>query len=209
MVRVHLQETWAQPLGGKIPWGRKWQPTPVLLPGKCHGQRSLVGCSPRGCKDLDTTERLSVHNVHRAAALTGKFSHPETHMGRSRGWPPRASAGGCTCAQPGLSWLRGHNQEPCLQKPRPPLSGPPPGPGALFRTLLPPSPAPQGTHPLCAAWTQPRMRTPRQHLLLLSSASCLQRGALWDGHWCVLHKCGWVLRAGCCQARVSIQVNSV
>ena len=37
---------------------RKWQPTPVLLPGKFHGQRSLVGYSPWGCKELDTTERL-------------------------------------------------------------------------------------------------------------------------------------------------------
>ena len=36
----------------------KWQPTPVLLPGKSHGSRSLVGYSPWGCKELDTTERL-------------------------------------------------------------------------------------------------------------------------------------------------------
>ena len=33
-------------------------PTPVLLPGKSHGRRSRVGCSPRGCKELDTAERL-------------------------------------------------------------------------------------------------------------------------------------------------------
>ena len=37
---------------------RQWQPTPVLLPGKSHGWRSLVGCSPWGCKESDTTERL-------------------------------------------------------------------------------------------------------------------------------------------------------
>ena len=37
---------------------RKWQPTPVLLPGKFHGWRSLVGYSPWGRKELDTTERL-------------------------------------------------------------------------------------------------------------------------------------------------------
>ena len=41
---------------GSIPWRRKWQPTPVLLPGKLHGQRSLVGYSPWGCEELDTTE---------------------------------------------------------------------------------------------------------------------------------------------------------
>jgi len=37
---------------------RKWQPTPVLLPGKSHGQRSLVGYSPWGRKELDMTEQL-------------------------------------------------------------------------------------------------------------------------------------------------------
>ena len=39
-------------------WRRRWHPTPVLLPGKSHGQRSLVGCSPWGREELDTTERL-------------------------------------------------------------------------------------------------------------------------------------------------------
>ena len=43
-------------------WGRRqWHPTPVLLPGKSHGRRSLVGCRPWGCKELDTTERLHFH----------------------------------------------------------------------------------------------------------------------------------------------------
>ena len=46
------------PWFGKIPWKRKWQPTPVLLPRKSHGGRSLVGYSPWGCKESDTTERL-------------------------------------------------------------------------------------------------------------------------------------------------------
>ena len=40
---------------------RQWQPTPVLLPGKSHGRRSLVGCSPWGPKESDTTERLHFH----------------------------------------------------------------------------------------------------------------------------------------------------
>ena len=40
---------------------RQWQPTPVLLPGKSHGQRSLVGCSPWGHKESGTTERLYFH----------------------------------------------------------------------------------------------------------------------------------------------------
>ena len=40
---------------------RQWHPTPVLLPGKSHGWRSLVGCSPWGCWESDTTERLHFH----------------------------------------------------------------------------------------------------------------------------------------------------
>jgi len=40
---------------------RQWHPTPVLLPGKSHGQRSLVGCSPWGLEESDTTERLHFH----------------------------------------------------------------------------------------------------------------------------------------------------
>ena len=40
---------------------RRWHPTPVVLPGKPHGQRSLVGCSPWGRKESDTTERLHFH----------------------------------------------------------------------------------------------------------------------------------------------------
>ena len=46
------------PWVGKIPWRRKWQPTPVLLPGESHGGRSLVGYSPWGHKESDMTERL-------------------------------------------------------------------------------------------------------------------------------------------------------
>ena len=40
------------------PWRRKWQPTPVFLPGESHGRRSLVGYGPQGPKESDTTERL-------------------------------------------------------------------------------------------------------------------------------------------------------
>jgi len=41
---------------GKIPWRREWQSTPVFLPGKSHGQRSLVVYSPWGHKESDMTE---------------------------------------------------------------------------------------------------------------------------------------------------------
>ena len=56
-----MLETWVQFLGREDPWRRKWQPTPVLLPGESHGRRSLVGYSPWGPKELDMTERLHFH----------------------------------------------------------------------------------------------------------------------------------------------------
>ena len=43
-------------------WRMKWHPTPVLLPGKSHGRKSLVGCSPWGCKESDATEQF--HFTH-------------------------------------------------------------------------------------------------------------------------------------------------
>ena len=52
------------PWVGKIPRRREWTPNPVFLPGKLHRQRSLVGCSPWGQKELDMTERLSTHSWH-------------------------------------------------------------------------------------------------------------------------------------------------
>ena len=46
------------PWVGKIPWKRKWQPTPVFLPGKSYGQRSLSGHSPSVAKNQTTTEQV-------------------------------------------------------------------------------------------------------------------------------------------------------
>ena len=51
-----MPETWIQSLGWEDPWRRVWQPTPVLLLGESHGQRSLAGYGPWGHKELDTTE---------------------------------------------------------------------------------------------------------------------------------------------------------
>ena len=48
------------PWVGNIPWNRKWKPTPVFLPGKSHGQWSLVGYSPWDHKELDMTEWLTL-----------------------------------------------------------------------------------------------------------------------------------------------------
>ena len=49
------------PVTPGVSWRRQWHPTPVLLPGKSHGQRSLVGCSPWGHQESDTTEWLHFH----------------------------------------------------------------------------------------------------------------------------------------------------
>ena len=60
--RPHQQNQQA-PFGSVCTPGRRrqWHPTPALLPGKFHGQRSLVGCSPWGHQESDTTERLPFH----------------------------------------------------------------------------------------------------------------------------------------------------
>ena len=49
-------------------WRRQRHPTPVLLPGKSHGRRSLVGCSPWGGEESDTTERLHFHVLEKETA---------------------------------------------------------------------------------------------------------------------------------------------
>ena len=54
-----IQETWFDLWVGKIPWGSEWLPTPVFLPGKFSGQKSLARFSPWDHKELDMTERLS------------------------------------------------------------------------------------------------------------------------------------------------------
>ena len=54
-----IRDTDSVPRVWKIPWRRAWEPTPVFLPGESHGQSSLVGYSPRGHKEAETTERLS------------------------------------------------------------------------------------------------------------------------------------------------------
>ena len=46
---------------GKVPWRRKWQPTPVFLPGESHGRRRLAGYNPWGCKESDTTDLIWIY----------------------------------------------------------------------------------------------------------------------------------------------------
>ena len=64
LCRVHHEKCWA---GWSTSWNQdcreKCQSTPVFLPGESHGRRSLVGYSPRGRKESDTTERLHHHHI--------------------------------------------------------------------------------------------------------------------------------------------------
>ena len=57
------QEMRVRSLGGEKPWRRKWQPTPIFLPGKSHGRRSLAGYGPWSCKELYMTEQLNNNSM--------------------------------------------------------------------------------------------------------------------------------------------------
>ena len=60
-----IRDVGSIPGSGRFPWRREWQPTPAFLPGESHGQKSLVGYSPRGHKESDTTERLTLYYHHK------------------------------------------------------------------------------------------------------------------------------------------------
>ena len=75
-----MQETQNQSPSWEDPWRREWQPTPVVLSGKFHGQRSLVGCRLWGCTESDTTERLHFH-----------FHFPLSCIGEGNGNPLQCS----------------------------------------------------------------------------------------------------------------------
>ena len=84
----------------------QWHPTPVLLPGKSHGRRSLVGCSPWGHEESDTTERL---HFHLSLSCIGEgngnplqCSCLENPRDRGAWW---AAIYGVTQSRTGLMWL--------------------------------------------------------------------------------------------------------
>ena len=98
----------------KIPWLRKWQPTPIFLPGKLHGHRSLAGYGPWGHRELDTTECLSIPTQNEVEApntvgkaychlnppaspsslLSTPFGHWHTHY--QLPWNPYSAPGSST-----------------------------------------------------------------------------------------------------------------
>ena len=76
------------PRSGRFPWRTKGQPTPLFLPGKSHGKRSLAGYSPWGHKELDTTERLTL------SLFSFFFKQTFTYLG----------ALGLSCSMQTLGW---------------------------------------------------------------------------------------------------------
>ena len=74
------------PWVGSIPWKREWQPTPVILPGEFHGQRSLAGCSPWGHEESDSTCPAS--GKSKVTSIVGGGG--SAHLLRGRGRSPWA-----------------------------------------------------------------------------------------------------------------------
>ena len=71
------------PWVGKIPWRKKQKPTPVFLPGKFRGQRSLAGYSPRGHKESDTTEQLNNKSVTWEHSVSRPWTAARTPLSRN------------------------------------------------------------------------------------------------------------------------------
>jgi len=92
-----MRETRVNPWVGKIPWRRKWQPTPVFLPGKSHEQRSLVGYIPWGRRESNTTEQLHflsffhIYWVHTLWSISSVQSSVVSYL-----WDPM------DCSTPGI-----------------------------------------------------------------------------------------------------------
>ena len=97
-----------------IPWSMQWQPTPVLLSGESHGQRSLVGYSPWGRKESDTTERLNsstrwvvLQGTQRSSLRGGSGLHSSRPPWLLTAMPAGASRGSLGEAVRGFSfWAR-------------------------------------------------------------------------------------------------------
>ena len=86
------------PWVGKIPWSGRWQPTPVSLPGKFHGQRSLAGYSPWGHKVSDTTEQMRQNHEKTPSTINRilflffpEGTPPQNHLDRGQRGQERKS----------------------------------------------------------------------------------------------------------------------
>ena len=86
--RIHLQcrrhrKCWFNHWVGKISWRRKWQPTPVVLPGESHGRRSLEAYRSWSCKEPDRTEATEHRHTHPKPLLDDASLPPRTAAGEN------------------------------------------------------------------------------------------------------------------------------
>ena len=86
-------------LGREDPWRRKWHRTPVFLPGKTHGQRSLAGCSPWGHKEPDTAE---YH--HHTTQLGGHLHQGQAGETQRHVWAQQDEGTACLKSQSQEGW---------------------------------------------------------------------------------------------------------
>ena len=97
--RRHRFDPWV----GKNPWRRKWQATPVFLPGESHGRRSLVGYSSKGHKELDMTEsdlacmQACTHALLERAVKENAFFSLKLWAYLKLGFGTQPSASRCVC----------------------------------------------------------------------------------------------------------------
>ena len=78
-----MWETRVRSLGQEGPWRRQWHPTPVLLPGKSHGRRSLVGLQSKGLLSLLQHHNSKASILQRSAFFTVQLSNPYMTTGKS------------------------------------------------------------------------------------------------------------------------------
>ena len=94
---------------------RQWQPTPVLSPGKSHGPRSLVGYSPWGCEESDTTEWIHFHFslscIEEGNGNPLQYSCLENPRDGRASW---AAVYGVTQSQTRLTWLSSSSSNECV-----------------------------------------------------------------------------------------------
>ena len=177
-----MQETWVRSWVGKISWKRKWQPTLVFLPGESHGWRSLMGCSPRGCEESDTTERLhfrflSLSNYGEGNEDNGDLLQnipctycytqcpqlcsrpPPTHASTGDSWTLEGKPGSVSCGvTASFSWVLVHTRF-CLCPPTslPPVQCPSSQSYGFSRSHVEKEMA---THSSTLTWKIPRTKEP-------------------------------------------------
>ena len=95
---------------GKIPWRREWQPTPIFFPGKPHGQRSLVGCSPWGYNLATEQQKQPGFNAY-CPRLTSWALHPGRHFPGYGILPQSRILGLATITESGHSAEAGSSEE--------------------------------------------------------------------------------------------------